>query len=45
VTAAEVRRVAAATFTRKNLLGVFVGPSGARARRALGRAADRAGLP
>jgi len=44
VSAADVQRVARTTFTRTNLLGVFVGPSGARARARL-RAAVERGLP
>jgi predicted Zn-dependent peptidase len=44
VSTADVQRVARATFTRANLLGVFVGPSGARARARL-RAAVERGLP
>jgi predicted Zn-dependent peptidase len=35
VTPADVLRVAIETFTRRNLLGVFVGPSSARGRREL----------
>ncbi len=45
VTAADIQRVARATFTRENLLGVFVGPQGTRARRELERAVDGAELP
>ena len=37
VTAEDVQRVARATFTRKNLVAVFVGPSTVRARRELER--------
>jgi predicted Zn-dependent peptidase len=37
VTAEDVLRVARATFTRKNLVAVFVGPSTVRARRELER--------
>jgi predicted Zn-dependent peptidase len=44
VSAADVQRVARMTFTRASLLGVFVGPSGARARARL-RAAVERGLP
>jgi predicted Zn-dependent peptidase len=45
VTPADLQRVARKTFTRKNLVGVFVGPSGARARRRLERAIERSALP
>lgn len=45
VTPADLRRVARKTFTRRNLLAVFVGPSGARARKALERAIARAPIP
>jgi predicted Zn-dependent peptidase len=45
VDAAQVLRVARATFARRNLVGVFVGPRGARARRALEVAVERSGLP
>jgi predicted Zn-dependent peptidase len=42
VTAEDVLRVARATFTRKNLVAVFVGPSTVRARRELERVARTA---
>jgi predicted Zn-dependent peptidase len=45
VTAAEIQRVARSTFTRRNLVGVFVGPRGPRARRAIEAAVKRSGLP
>jgi predicted Zn-dependent peptidase len=45
VTAADIRRVARATFTRHNLVGVFVGPSTGRSRRELERAILQADLP
>ncbi len=45
VGAADVQRVARAAFTRRNLLAVLVGPGGTRARRAVERAVERAGLP
>ena len=45
VTPADVLRVARATFTRRNLLGVFVGPCRRRARRELERAVKAAPLP
>ncbi len=45
VSAADVQRVARATFTRRNLVAVFVGPSGTRARRGLAAAVERSGLP
>ncbi|HEY7725854.1 MAG TPA: pitrilysin family protein [Anaeromyxobacteraceae bacterium] len=45
VTAAELQRVARRTFAAGNLLGVFVGPGGARDERSLARAVERAGLP
>ena len=45
VTADDVRRVARATFTRQNLVAVFVGPTSARSRRDLERAIRGADLP
>jgi predicted Zn-dependent peptidase len=45
VAAADVQRAARATFARRNLVAVFVGPSGPRARRALETAVERSGLP
>jgi len=45
VTAEDVRRVARATFTRQNLLAVFVGPMSRRARRELERSVAAAPLP
>jgi predicted Zn-dependent peptidase len=45
VTAADVLRVARATFTVRNLVAVFVGPTSARARKALERAVRDAELP
>ena len=45
VSAVDVQRVARATFTRRNLVAVFVGPSGTRARRSLAAAVERSGLP
>jgi predicted Zn-dependent peptidase len=45
VAAADVQRVARATFARRNLVAVFVGPSGARARRTLAAAVERSGIP
>ncbi len=45
VTPDDVRRVARATFTRENLVAVFVGPTSARARRELERAIRTAELP
>jgi predicted Zn-dependent peptidase len=45
VSPADVQRVAALTYTRANLVAVFVGPSGARARRRLTLAVERSGLP
>jgi len=44
VSPADVQRVAALTFTRSNLVAVFVGPAGAWARRRLTRAVERSGL-
>jgi predicted Zn-dependent peptidase len=45
VTPADLQRVARRTFTRKNLVAVFVGPSGLRARRRLERVVERSPLP
>jgi predicted Zn-dependent peptidase len=45
VSPADVLRVARATFTRRNLVAVFVGPSTVRGRRALERAVRDAELP
>jgi predicted Zn-dependent peptidase len=45
VSPGEVLRVARATFTRRNLVAVFVGPSTVRGRRALERAVREAELP
>lgn len=45
VTLADLQRVARRAFTRRNLVAVFVGPSGVRARRALERAVERSPLP
>jgi predicted Zn-dependent peptidase len=45
VTAADVMRVARATFTRRNLVGVFVGPTTVRSRRELERAVRTAEIP
>ncbi len=45
VTPEDVRRVARATFTRENLVAVFVGPTTVRGRRELERAVRRAELP
>jgi predicted Zn-dependent peptidase len=45
VSPTDVLRVARATFTRKNLVAVFVGPSTVRGRRALERAVREADLP
>ncbi len=45
VTPQAIQRVARATFTRENLMAVFVGPSTRRARRELERAVREAELP
>ncbi len=45
VTAGDVLRVARTTFTRRNLVGVLVGPTSGRARRAIERAVERAEIP
>jgi predicted Zn-dependent peptidase len=45
VTPADLQRVARQTFTRRNLVAVFVGPSGVRSRRALERVVERSALP
>ena len=45
VTPADVRRVARATFRRKNLVAVAVGPGGGSLRRSLRRAVESSGLP
>jgi predicted Zn-dependent peptidase len=45
VTLADLQRVARKTFTRRNLVAVFVGPSGVRARRTLDRVVARSALP
>jgi len=45
VTAADVRRVARATFRRQNLVAVAVGPDGRSLRRALVRAVEASDLP
>jgi predicted Zn-dependent peptidase len=45
VTPGDIRRVARETFTRRNLVGVFVGPTTARSRRELERAVRTAEIP
>ncbi len=45
VTPAAIRRVARATFTRENLVAVFVGPTSRRCRRDLERAVRTAAMP
>jgi predicted Zn-dependent peptidase len=45
VTPADLMRVARATFTRKNLVAVFVGPTTAKSRRELERAVRVAEIP
>jgi predicted Zn-dependent peptidase len=45
VTAGDVVRVARATFTKRNLVGVFVGPTTAKSRRELERAVRAADVP
>jgi predicted Zn-dependent peptidase len=45
VSAADVRRVARATFARRNLLAVAVGPGASTLRRSLRRAVERSALP
>jgi predicted Zn-dependent peptidase len=45
VTPGDLQRVARKTFTRRNLVAVFVGPSGARARRKLERVIEKSALP
>ncbi len=45
VTPADVQRVARATFRRKNLVAVAVGPGGHSLRRGLRRAVEESGLP
>jgi predicted Zn-dependent peptidase len=45
VTPADLRRVARETFTRRNLVAVFVGPTGRRLRREVERALAASGLP
>jgi predicted Zn-dependent peptidase len=45
VTPGDLQRVARKTFTQRNLVAVFVGPSGARARRTLERVVERSALP
>jgi predicted Zn-dependent peptidase len=45
VTPDDVMRVARAAFTRRNLVGVFVGPTSARSRREIERAVRGAELP
>jgi predicted Zn-dependent peptidase len=45
VTPEAIRRVARATFTRENLVAVFVGPTSRRRRRELERAVRSAEMP
>ena len=45
VTSEDVMRVARATFTLRNLVGVFVGPTTARSRREIERAVRAAAMP
>ena len=45
VTPGDLQRVARKTFTQRNLVAVFVGPAGARARRTLERVVEKSALP